>query len=280
MRRLSGHVIVIANHVIVIANKIIANQWGDGMKTILAAFGTCVLLVAAAGAAAPSAITAAIADKARPADDLKRDSERKPAEMLKFAAVKPGTKVMDLIPGGGYFTRLFAKAVGTSGWVYAYQPSELDAFSKGKEPKIVALAKEYPDVSVIHAPVNALTAPEPLDVVWTSQNYHDLKDDFFKPADTAAVNKAVFNALKPGGLYIVLDHAAEKGSGLRDTATLHRIDEAVVKQEVMAAGFEFAGESKVLRNAADPRTGKVFDSAIRGHTDQFVFKFRKPLTAK
>ncbi len=119
-------------------------------------------------------------------------------------------------------------------------------------------------------------APEPLDVVWTSQNYHDLKDSFFAPADTALVNKAVYDALKPGGLYIVLDHSAENGSGIRDTDTLHRIDEAVVKKEVEAAGFKFVGESNVLRNKDDARTLKVFDKEIRGHTDQFILKFRKP----
>jgi predicted methyltransferase len=183
---------------------------------------------------------------------------------------------MDLMPGGGYFTRLFAKAAGPAGWVYAYQPAELDAFAKGKPPRIMAVAAAYPNVSVIHAPVNAVTAPEALDVMWTSQNYHDLKDAFFKPADTALVNQAVFKALKPGGLYIVLDHAAADGSGLRDTDTLHRIDEAAVKKEVLQAGFVFAGESKLLRNPADPRDKNVFDASIRGRTDQFILKFRKP----
>lgn len=247
------------------------------MKRILCSIGLAMTFVFAGASAAPSFVKAAIADSARPADDVKRDADRKPAEMLAFAGIKPGAKVMDLIPGGGYFTRLFAAAVGPNGYVYAYQPSELDSFLKGKEPKIMAVAGQYKNVSVIHAPVNTLTAPEPLDVVWTSQNYHDLKDDFFKPADTAQVNKAVFNALKPGGLYVVLDHAAEKGSGARDTDTLHRIDEDLVKKEIEAAGFKFVGESKVLHNPADKRTLNVFDKGIRGHTDQFVLKFRKPL---
>lgn len=252
------------------------------MKAILTAIAAVTLFAAAAGAApAPAAaIKAAIADPARPADDVARDGDRKPAAMLAFAGIKPGTKVMDLIPGGGYFTRLFAKAVGDAGWVYAYQPSELDSFSKGKPPRIMAVAEAYKNVSVIHAPVNSLTAPEALDVVWTAQNYHDLKDNFFKPADTALVNKAVFAALKPGGLYVIVDHSAANGSGIRDTDTLHRIDEAVVMKEVKAAGFVFVGASKVLRNPADPRTANVFDKAIRGHTDQFVLKFRKPLKAK
>jgi predicted methyltransferase len=92
----------------------------------------------------------------------------------------------------------------------------------------------------------------------------------------AAVNKAIYDALKPGGLYIVLDHIAEAGSGLRDTNTLHRIDPETVKKEVTAAGFEFAGEDSGLRNPSDPHTKNVFDPSIRGKTDQFVFKFRKP----
>jgi predicted methyltransferase len=197
--------------------------------------------------------------------------------MLIFTGVKPGMKVMDLIPGGGYFTRLFAKAVGPTGWVYAFVPAEFDGFLKGKPAPVYAVAAGYKNVSVIKQPINNLTAPESLDLVWTAQNYHDLKDDFAKPADTALVNKAIFNALKPGGIYVVLDHSAPKGSGVSDTQTLHRIDEAVVKKEVLAAGFSFVGESKALRNPADPRDKVVFDKSIRGHTDQFILKFRKPV---
>lgn len=233
------------------------------------------LTLPAAAAPAPSAINAAVADPARPQTDIQRDAQRKPAEMLTFAGIKPGMKVMDMIPGGGYFTRLFAKAVGTTGHVYAFQPAEWDAFLKGREPPVNAVASVYPNISVIKAPANDLKAPEPLDLVWTAQNYHDVKNE--KPADTALVNKAVFNALKPGGLYIVLDHSAEKGSGVRDTNTLHRIDQDVVKQEVIAAGFEYVGESNALRNTADTRKIAVFDPSIRGHTDQFILKFRKPL---
>ena len=200
------------------------------------------------------------------------------------AGIKPGMKVMDLMPGGGYFTRLFAKAVGPKGYVYAFQPAELDEFFKhkgpGPGPQVDALAKEYPNVSVIHAPSVTLTAPEKLDLVWTSQNYHDLKNQPFGPDETALANKAIYDALKPGGIYIVLDHSAAKGSGVRDTNTLHRIDEAVVKKEVEAAGFKLIGESNVLRNPKDARTVLVFDPAIRGRTDQFILKFRKPLRAE
>jgi predicted methyltransferase len=196
--------------------------------------------------------------------------------MLTFAGIKPGMKVMDLIPGKGYFTRLFAKAVGDKGFVYAFSPAEFDQFNKGKPAAIIAVAAAYPNVSVIHAPINSLTAPEALDVVWTAQNYHDLHDDFAKPADLAIINKQIYNALKPGGVFIVLDHAAAAGSGLSATNTLHRIDEEVVKKEVEAAGFKLVGESNVLRNPADPHDKLVFDPAIRHHTDQFILKFMKP----
>ena len=234
-----------------------------------------VLSLSANAAPVPAYVAAAVADSARPEADVKRDADRKPAEMLIFAGIKPGMKVMDMIPGGGYFTRLFAKAVGPTGYVYSYQPSELNSFSKGKPAAIFAVAADYPNVSVIHAPINALVAPEKLDVVWTSQNYHDLHDPFFAPADTAIIDKQVYDALKPGGIFIVLDHAAEKGSALRDTNTLHRIDEAQAIKEVTAAGFKLVGESKVLRNPDDPHTANVFDKSIRGHTDQFILKFRK-----
>lgn len=248
------------------------------MRNWISAVVAAILWSAGAAAApVPANVTAAVNAAGRPEADTKRDAERKPADMLVFAGIKPGMRVMDLIPGGGYFTRLFAKAVEPNGYVYAFQAAELDHFFKDKAPPIMAVAVAYPNVSVLRGSVNKLVAPELLDVVWTSQNYHDLKDSFFAPADTALVNKAVYDALKPGGIYIVLDHAAEKGSGLRDTDTLHRIDEAAVKKEVLAAGFVFAGESNVLRNPSDTHTLKIFDPSIRGHTDQFILKFRKPL---
>jgi predicted methyltransferase len=248
-------------------------------KTWTLAFAAASVLAAPSFAAThkmPASVEAAVSDSQRPAEDTKLDADRKPGEMLVIAKVKPGAKVMDLIPGGGYFTRLFSVAVGPKGYVYDFQPKEFDAFSKGKPPAILAVAAQYKNVSVIRAPLNDLAAPEALDTVWTSQNYHDIHDSFAKPADIAVVNKKIYDALKPGGLYVVLDHAAEKGSGLRDTETLHRIDEASVKQEVLAAGFKFVGRSSLLANPADPHTKLVFDPSIRHHTDQFILIFRKP----
>ncbi len=250
------------------------------MKSILmAAIAAAALLAGLAQAAKlPAYVTAAVADPGRPDADRQRDENRKPGELLVFAGVKPGTKIVDMIPGGGYFTRIFAKAVGDKGYVYAYQPSELDPFlqKRGLPTDTSKNFAAYPNVSVIHAPIGKLVTPEPVDIVWTSLNYHDLHDSFFGPADLNVVNKAVYDSLKPGGVYIVIDHAAPNGSGLADTDTLHRIDEAAVKKEVEAAGFKLVAESNVLRNPSDDRTTKVFDSAIRGKTDQFVLKFRKP----
>jgi predicted methyltransferase len=131
---------------------------------------------------------------------------------------------------------------------------------------------------VLTQPAAHLSAPQPVDLVFTSQNYHDYPDEFMGKVDPAVLDKQVFDVLKPGGLYVIIDHVAEAGSGMRDTDTLHRIDPAIVKKQVEAAGFVFDGESVVLRNPADPHTIKVFDKSIRGHTDQFIYRFRKPLS--
>jgi len=227
-------------------------------------------------------IANAISDKLRTKEERELDADRKPAEMLKFAGIKEGSRVMDIIPAKGYFTHIFAKVVGDKGHVYAYSPIEVDAFMKKAAPnvEITKLFSAYPNVTVLNAPINSLSSPEPLDVVWISQNYHDYYNDFFKPADVAVINKAVFTALKPGGLYIILDHSAKAGAPLTTTKELHRIDEALVKKQVLLAGFEFVEESNVLRNSKDARDKGVFDPSIRHKTDQFILKFRKPTPKK
>lgn len=222
-------------------------------------------------------IAAAVANPNRPEADRARDANRKPADCLAFAGVKPGDRVADIIPGTGYFTKLFSKAVGPKGYVYAYIPSELDDLYRKHGIKVPPPADpNYPNVSYIHAPIEKFVTPEKLDIAWTSQNYHDLHNKEFGSPDMKAFNKVVYDSLKPGGVFIVLDHAAEKGSGVRDTDTLHRIDEDTVKKEVEAAGFKLVAESDVLRNPEDTHTKKVFDPSIRGKTDQFILKFRKP----
>jgi predicted methyltransferase len=233
---------------------------------------------APAAAGNPGYIAAAVADSSRPDADKLRDANRKPAQTLEFLGVKPGEQVAEILPGAGYFTRIFSKAVGPSGHVYALVP-ERPASASANLPdlagavKAIAADPNYPNVSVVVLPLPQLATPVPVDLVFTAQNYHDLHNF---PVDVVAFNRTILASLKPGGLYVVLDHSAPAGSGLADTKTLHRIDADVVKQEVTAAGFEFVGASDVLANAADSRTAAVFDPSIRGKTDQFILKFRKP----
>lgn len=244
------------------------------MKSIVWAFTAIGLTLALAGPARaqiPDYVSKAVADPGR-AEDKQNDDRRKVAELVAFSEAKPGDKVLELIPGSGYFTRVFSEVVGPRGRVYAVWPNEYDESSD----KVKAIAEKYGNVDLLMQPAAKLTAPQPVEVVFTSQNYHDYPDKFMGPTDPALLNAAVFAALKPGGVYIIVDHSAEPGSGLRDTDTTHRIDEATVKQQVLAAGFEYVGETNVLRNPADDRKRNVFDPAIRGRTDQFVYKFRKP----
>ena len=231
--------------------------------------------------AVPAFLAAALADANRPEVDRARDAARKPGEVLVFAGLKPGMKVIDLIPGGGYFTRIFSLAVGPKGRVYAYVPDELTKIAK-REPAVNAIASDpaFRNLKVILRVLPLFGAPEKVDMVFTAQNYHDMHDAFMGPADLAVVNRQVFKALKPGGVYIVIDHTAKAGSGLSATETLHRIDPAVVRREIEAAGFVFEGESQLLRNPRDPLTGNVFDAPIRGKTDQFFYRFRKPRGAR
>ena len=216
-------------------------------------------------------VKAAIADPVR-AGDTKDDARRHGAEIVAFAGVKPGDKVLEIAPGGGYFTRIFSKVVGAKGHVYAVVPEPMRKYADAT----VKLPETLANVEVAFQPADALSAPQPVDVVFTSQNYHDYPNKMMGPTDPSVLDKAVFAALKPGGVFIVIDHATAAGVGMGATETLHRIDPATVKQQVEAAGFKFVGESAVLRNPADDHSLSVFDKSIRGHTDQFAYKFRKP----
>jgi predicted methyltransferase len=231
----------------------------------------------AAAAGVPAYVTAAVNDPARHADAAD-DARRKIGAIMTFAEVKPGQKVLELIPGSGYWTRVFSGIVGAQGHVYTVWPDEMAKFSTKSHATWQALVAtpHYANVSLLTQPAAQLSAPEPVDLVFTSQNYHDYPDPFMGKVDMASFDKQVFAALKPGGLFVIIDHVAPAGSGLADTNTLHRIDPALVRRQVEAAGFVFDGESSVLRNPADPHTNKVFDKSIRGHTDQFVYRFRKP----
>jgi predicted methyltransferase len=221
-------------------------------------------------------IAAALADTRRPAEDTARDTARHAAETLAFAGIEPGDRVADIFPGGGYWTRLFAVAVGDSGVVYpTIRP---DGVAGEYETPVLAVAAQYPNAVMTRTPYDAIAFAEPLDVIFTAQNYHDMALTAYNLGDRAAMNRAAFAALKPGGLYVIIDHSAVAGSAIETDAetTIHRIDQAAVRAEVEAAGFVFDGEAEFLRNSEDTRTLNVFDPAIRGHTDQFVMRFRKP----
>lgn len=242
------------------------------------AWTTALWLTLAAGACAaspPPSIAASVADPARPAADTARDAARKPADVLAFSGLKAGDSVLELVPGGGYFTRLISQAVGPAGYVYAAAPAPTSADAEPAAAKIAA-DPHYANVTVIAITPAAIAQLPPLDLVWTSQNYHDLHLSRLK-VDVPAFDKLLYSKLKPGGTLLIVDHAALPGAPVTETAdTLHRIDPAAVKAEVEAAGFRFDGESKVLSNPADPHTALVFDPSIRGHTDQFVYRFKKP----
>lgn len=221
----------------------------------------------------------AVADPSRPNSDKTQDADRKPVQTLEFAGVKAGAKVADYGADAGYFTRLFAGIVGSTGHVYAVEPTAFFRFEHFVKAvaELQGYAVDHPNVTVTTAAaLDGLKFPETLDFFWISRNYHDLHDGFMGPVDIAAFNKAVYRALKPGGLYVILDHSAAPGAPANVTETLHRIESSTVRREVEAAGFKFDSESSILANPADPRTARVFDATIRGHTDQFILKFRKP----
>lgn len=232
----------------------------------------------AACANTPTTMASVHDDATRPEADRARDADRKPDEMLRFAKVKSGQIVIDLMAGGGYFTRVFSSAVGNQGHVYAVNAKfYVDLLARNNRPPLAPLAGENGRTNVHDVVTNesGLNVPVNADLVWTSQNYHDVHL-FADAGAVAALNKAAFDALKPGGYYVVLDHSGAAGLNAVDMRRLHRIDEAQVRREVLAAGFVLDGTSDALRNPADPKTAGVFDPSIRGKTDQFILRFRKP----
>jgi predicted methyltransferase len=247
------------------------------MRLALSMFAAAALTTAvvAQDKAAPAgpAITRALADPAR-ADQAGDDARRQAAAVLAFAGVKPGDTVVDYLPGAGYWTRIFTGVVGPKGKVYALWPA---AGAKYAEKSLPALqARGLANVVAQVQSTNLPTTPQPVDLFWTVQNYHDIPNKGAGEPALRAFDAAVFKLLKTGGTYVVIDHADAPGTAMSGTETKHRIDPAAVRRQVEAAGFRFAGASKVLANPADDHSKNVFDPAVRGKTDQFVLKFRKP----
>ena len=230
-------------------------------------FALSVMLAISAGDAA--VVTAQSPQSAAPTVD----PAWKVREVIGFIGLRTGDNVADIV--GGRLTASLAQAVGPSGKVYAVETAEVVKAHPEVLGRMKTLATQSPNVIVSDDPV-AAALPSGLDAVFIRQNYHDLYDKFMGPADVPAFNKAVFAALKPGGVFVVLDHAAAAGSGIGATDTLHRIDPARVKADVLAAGFKLDAESSILANKSDDHTKNVFDPSVRGHTDQFLYRFKKP----
>jgi len=224
----------------------------------------------------PAPITAALADAGRPAADKERDAARHPGELLAFAGIKPGDKVADFIMGGGYFTRILAKTVGDKGRVYAYQPAEFIQYRPAYADEQKAATAGYANVTALSDSLAAVKFAEPLDAIITVQNWHDLHLKMSPPGFAASMAKRLYDNLKPGGVLLVVDHVATDDPGFTAPDKLHRIDPAAARAEIQSVGFTFDGSLPMLANPADPHTALVFDPSIRGKTDQFVFRFRKP----
>ena len=240
-----------------------------------------VLMLSVGGARAaiqiPDYIAKAVADPARPEADKMVDADRKPAETLAFSHVKPGDSVAELFPGRGYFTRLLSAVVGPTGHVYAIVPPARPGMKMNMGAVVGQIAADphYSNVTVLETlGADSFGVPNPVDLVWTTDNYHDFHNG--PNADIAAFNKRVLDALKPGGIYLVVDHAGAPGTGTTQTSTLHRIDPAAARKEIEAAGFKLVGRGSALHNPDDPHTAAIFDASIKGHTDKFMARFQKP----
>jgi len=207
--------------------------------------------------------------------------QSKLAELIRFSRVDAGATVIDVYPGGGDWTRLFSDIVGPEGRVYSFVPAEVAHFKNDPVGLMQTLAKEpgRENVEVMSADLAAMPpAARPADVLWLHLFYHDLHTALMqaKGATAAQFNRTVYERLKPGGYYVIVDHATTAGAGMSNAQSLHRIDPATVREEVQAAGFVLDAESTVLANKHDPHSSKVFDTSIKGQTDRFAYRFVKP----
>ena len=225
-------------------------------------------------AAAPANIKRAVESPARPAEQRARDADRKPAETLMLLDLAEGERVVELAAFGHYWTHMLVEAVGPSGQVHMVDMPWIERF--GGEPAR-AFDAAHANATFTQAHYNQMQLPTNVDAVLMVQFYHDLKrSSASESVDTADMNRKILAALKPGGIYLVVDHNAEAGSGWRDASTLHRIDPATIKSEVTAAGFELVQDSPLLANPADDRKQNMRAEGLRGRTDQAVLVFRKP----
>ena len=246
------------------------------LTAALLAFALTVPL-ACSDAASPDlqgVIRKAVNDPARPAAYRKADPLRKPAETLAFSGVAPGMTVGEFYPAGGYFTRVLSDIVGPGGHVYTIENAGWN--DSVKDDRTMLAEGKWKNVSLDVKPFGTVDFPKPLDLAWVTQNYHDLKIAKYGKVDTVAFDRAVYKALKPGGIFFILDHQGPAGLTDAQIEKLHRINRDVVVKEVTSAGFKLAAEGKFLRRSSDDHSKPIFDRSIRGHTDQYALKFVKP----
>ena len=219
-------------------------------------------------------IASAVANPARPAGYRAADEFRKPAETLAFSGVRPGMIVGEFYPAGGYFTRMLSDVVGPNGHIYAVENAGWN--DSVKDDKAMLAEGKWKNVSLDVQPFGAVKFTQPLDLAWVTQNYHDMKIAQYGNVDTVAFDRAVYQALKPGGTFFILDHEGWAGMTREDIAKVHRIDKAQVISEVTSAGFQLAAEGHFLNRSTDDHHLPIFDPRVRGHTDQYALKFVKP----
>ncbi len=223
--------------------------------------------------AADDPVAAAVGSSERPASDVARDGDRRPSEVLRFFQLASGQRVVDLMGGSGYYSEILTRALGPEGKVWIQNNSiVLSRFAE--KPLQQRLARPGLDrIERLDSELDDPGLPKNLDLALMVLFYHDT---YWQGVDRVAMNRAIFEALKPGGIYGVVDHHAEAGSGARDVKTLHRVDATLVRKEIEAAGFVLEAESDLLSHPEDGRKESVFAEGTRGKTDRFVFRFRKP----
>lgn len=219
-------------------------------------------------------IASAVADPTRTQADRDRDTRDHTVDVLQFFGLVPGMVVVDLFAGGGYYSELIGRIVGSGGKVYLYNNAAYQAFA-GDALTTRVNSGRLQNVVQLNAEVGQLAiAPASVDLVLMSMSYHDLyfkSDDWL--VDPAKLFAEVHAMLKPGGILAVIDHVANAGTGSSAAQTLHRIDEAFARADIETRGFKFTGSSDVLRNPADDHSKTVFDPSIQGHTDRFIDRF-------
>ena len=230
--------------------------------------------------AAPADVATAVSAPGRPADAVQLDASRRPAEILSFMGLERGDRALDLFTGTGYFAEIMGRAVGPRGSVMAWEPANF--YDGDARTALDAVRQRTPNVAIVVSPADAFALPQSaFDFAMINLNYHDTYWESeryrFPRIDPAAFLRTVFESMKPGGTIAVIDHVANPGGDTRQVVTaLHRIDPAVVRADFERAGFVFDGESDLLRNREDDHTKLVFDPSIRGRTDRFVYRFRRP----